>query len=423
MARSLKAILALDTVGYSRLMAADEEGTHARLKAHREELLDPAIAKYQGHVIKNTGDGLLAEFPSGVDCVACAVEIQRRMARRNQDVVPDRRLELRIGINVGDIMKDAGDIYGTGVNVAVRLEGLADPGGILISDDAYRQIHDKLEIELRDRGPQHLKNIDEPVRAYAVYMGSTDAIPSDAPKTKTRPSWRAGLGALVIAALVGALGWQVMRQNFPEDAAVAALERPSIAVLPFTNLSGDPEQQYFSDGLTEDLITELSRFPDILVFARNTTFQYRGDSVDVQTVADALGAAFVLEGSVQRSGDTVRITAQLIDGASGIHVWAERHDRPLADIFSVQDEITAKITATIGSQFGGVLARITSKSIQERAPNDLEAYELVLRAINLAYPVNAHDRYMLGAATLPSKARHRLEQRCRPRCRAMSGRR
>ena len=169
-----------------------------------------------------------------------------------------------------------GDIYGTGVNVAVRLEGLADPGGILISDDAYRQIHDKLEIKLRDRGPQHLKNIDEPVRAYAVYMGSTDAIPSDAPKTKTRPSWRAGLAALVIAALVGALGWQVMRQNFPEDAAVAALERPSIAVLPFTNLSGDPEQQYFSDGLTEDLITELSRFPDILVFARNTTFQYRG---------------------------------------------------------------------------------------------------------------------------------------------------
>ena len=394
MARSLKAILALDTVGYSRLMAADEEGTHARLKAHREELLDPAIAKYQGHVIKNTGDGLLAEFPSAVDCVACAVEIQRRMARRNQDVVTDRRMELRIGINVGDIMKDAGDIYGTGVNVAVRLEGLADPGGILISDDAYRQIHDKLEIKLRDRGPQHLKNIDEPVRAYAVYMGSTDAIPSDAPKTKTRPSWRAGLAALVIAALVGALGWQVMRQNFPEDAAVAALERPSIAVLPFTNLSGDPEQQYFSDGLTEDLITELSRFPDILVFARNTTFQYRGDSVDVQTVADALGAAFVLEGSVQRSGDTVRITAQLIDGASGIHVWAERYDRPLADIFSVQDEITAKITATIGSQFGGVLARITSKSIQERAPNDLEAYELVLRAINLAYPVNAHDRYM-----------------------------
>ena len=355
MARSLKAILALGTVGYSRLMAADEEGTHARLKAHREELLDPAIAKYQGNVIKNTGDGLLVEFPSAVDCVACAVEIQRRMARRNQDVVPDRRLDLRIGINVGDVMKDGGDIYGTGVNVAVRLEGLAEPGGILISEDAYRQIHGKLEIELRDRGPQHLKNIDEPVRAYAVRLEPADTIPSDAPATKSPPTWRVGVAAMVIAGLVGALGWQSVREPRVEAAQVENMafplpDKPSIAVLPFVDLSVEGNGEALADGISEDILTALSKLAELFVISRTTTFSYKGKDLTVKQVAEDLGVRYVLEGSVQRDGVRMRVTAQLIDALSGQHVWAERYDRDVSDLFSVKDEITLSIVANIGAE-------------------------------------------------------------------------
>ena len=364
MVRSLEAIMALDMVGYSRLMAADEEGTHARLKAHREELLDPAITKYRGHVIKNTGDGLLAEFPSAVDCVACAVEIQRRMARRNQDVVPDRRMELRIGINVGDIMKDGGDIYGTGV--AVRLEGLADPGGILISEDAHRQIHDKLEIDLRDRGPQHLKNIDEPVRAYAIRIESGDTIPSGAPATKSPPSWRAGVAALVIAGLVGALAWQSIRGPRVEAAVVADMafplpDRPSIAVLAFVNLSGDPDQDYLADGVAEDILTALSKLSQLFVISGTTTFTYKGRDVTVKQVAEDLGVRYVLEGSVQRDGEQIRVTAQLIDALSGEHVWAESYDRNVTDLFGIKDEITLNIVANVGSQIALGASELSSR--------------------------------------------------------------
>ena len=282
--RKLATILAADVVGYSRLTAADEEGTHARFKASLAEVIEPAIAKYQGRVIKNTGDGFLAEFASAVSCVACAVEIQRRLGRRNQDVVADRRLEFRFGINIGDVIADGGDVYGGGVNVAVRLEGMCDPGGILVSEDAYRQVHDKLEIEFQDRGPQNLKNIELPVRAYAVEMGS---VAGTAPVTSGgQPPQRMGLAiaAVVIAAVIGAIAWQSTRPPTVEAAVVENMafplpEKPSIAVLAFDNLSSDTDQDFLGDGIAEDIITLLAKSDALFVISRNSTFTYKGQPV------------------------------------------------------------------------------------------------------------------------------------------------
>lgn len=308
--RRLAAVLAADVAGYSRLMSADEEGTLARLKAVRRALVDPAIASHRGRIVKTTGDGMLVEFASAVDAVRGAVEIQNDMADQNASVPQGDRIAFRIGIHVGDIIIDNNDIFGDGVNVAARLEGIAEPGGVCISNDAYRQVKGKVELVCDDMGPQSLKNIAEPIQTWRVRL--TDQEPS-----------------------AGQSG-----SNGSERQALLLPDKPSIAVLPFQNMSGDPEQEYFCDGLVEDIITTLSKLARLRVIARNSTFVYKGHSVDVREVARQLGVRYVLEGSVRKSNNRIRITAQLIDAADGTHLWAERYDRAMDDIFAIQDEIT-----------------------------------------------------------------------------------
>src|SRR5438477_2370786 len=308
--RRLAAILAADVAGYSRLMGADEVGTLEALKAHRREVVDPAIAANNGRIIKTTGDGMLVEFASAVDAVQCALEVQRRMARRNADIVPDRRIEFRMGINIGDVIVDGTDIFGEGVNIAARLEQAAEPGGIMISQGVREQLANKVDASFEDAGEQQMKNISRPVHAFRISVDPTiSPIVNPAPDPGT--------------------------------------EHPSIAVLPFVNMSGDPDQDFFADGLTEDIITALSRFRDLLVISRNSTFVYKGKAVNVQEVAKAFGVQYVVEGSVRKAGNRVRITVQLIDARTDRHIWADRYDRELADIFATQDEVTATIVATL----------------------------------------------------------------------------
>ncbi len=310
--RRLAAILTADLVGYSRFMEADEEGTLARLKSLREELFDPKIAEHHGRIVKTTGDGVLVEFASAVDAVRCAVEVQRHLTERNNATPENQRLELRVGINVGDIIIEGEDIYGDGVNVAARLEGLAEPGMVYISGSVFDQVAGKLDAAFDDLGEQKVKNITKPVRVY-----------------RTR----------------GQAGEETA---YGDVSAVASLpDKPSIAVLPFNNLSGDPDQEYFADGMTEDIITGLTRFRSLFVIARNSTFAYKGKSPDVREVARDLGVRYILEGSVRRGGERIRITGQLIDAATGNHLWAEHYDRELEDIFAVQDEVTEAIVAAI----------------------------------------------------------------------------
>jgi len=333
--RRLAAILAADVAGYSRLMGADEEGTLAALKSHRHELIDPKISEHRGRIVKTTGDGLLAEFASIVDAVRCAVDIQRLVAERNIAVPADHRIEFRIGINVGDVMIDEDDIYGDGVNVAARIEPLAAPGAICLSDDAYRQIQGKLPLSVTDMGEQRLKNIAQPVRVYAV-----------------RPD------------------------GSPLRPALSLPDKPSVAVLPFQNRSGDPEQEYFVDGMVDDIITGLSRIKWLFVIARNSAFTYKGRAVDVKQVGRELGVRYVLEGSVRKLADRVRITGQLIDAATGAHVWAERYDRKADDIFVLQDEIAISVVGAIEPS----LRRAEVERVKRKRPDSLDAYDLVLRA-------------------------------------------
>jgi adenylate cyclase len=301
--RRLAAILAADVVGYSRLMGINEEGTLAALKVCRRELIDPKIAEHRGRIVKTTGDGALVEFASVVDATRCAMEIQHAMAERNAAIPEDRRMEFRIGINVGDIIIDEADIFGDGVNIAARVESIAEPGGISVSEDAWRQVQGKIAANFADAGEQSLKNIARPVRVYRVELGKHS--PAElAAQTSQTP------------------------------------DKPSIAVLPFQNMSGDPEQDYFCDGLVEDIITTLSKLAGLRVIARNSSFVYKGRSVDVRVAARELGVRYVLEGSVRKSGNRIRITAQLIDAKDGTHLWAERYDRAIDDIFVIQDEIT-----------------------------------------------------------------------------------
>jgi adenylate cyclase len=307
--RRLAAILAADVAGYSRLMGVDEEGTLAALKDLRKSLIDPKITEHRGRIVKTTGDGALVEFASAVDASRCALEIQRAMSERNVDIPGDRRIELRIGINVGDIIIDGGDIFGDGVNVAARLEGLAEPGGICVSGRVQEDVEGKIGIAVEDAGEQQLKNIARPVRVYRVGVGAGE--PAGSRQTMTLP------------------------------------DKPSIAVLPFQNMSGDPEQEYFVDGMVDDIITGLSRIKWLFVIARNSTFTYKGSAVDVKRVGRELGVRYVLEGSVRKLADRVRITGQLIDAATGAHVWAERYDRKSDDIFALHDEIALSVVGAI----------------------------------------------------------------------------
>jgi len=336
--RKLAAILAADVAGYSRLMGADEEGTLARLKACRRELMDPEIAEHRGRVVKTTGDGILIEFSSVVDAVRCAMDVQRGMAERNANVTDEQRIEFRVGINLGDIMIDAEDIHGDGVNIAARLESIAEPGGICISDSSYQQVRDKFTVHFEDMGVQQLKNIARPVRVYRVPIGRS------APR---------------------------------ERPALALPDKPSIAVLPFQNMSGDPEQEYFADGMVEDIITELSRIRWLFVIARNSTFTYKGQAVAVKQVARELGVRYVLEGSVRKGGNRVRVTAQMIDATTGAHIWAERYDRDLSDIFAVQDEITASVAGVIEP----ALAEAEQQRVLRKPPERLDAWEAYQRGL------------------------------------------
>ncbi len=341
MERRLTAILAADVVGYSRLMGANETGTLAALKTLQTDFIDGKIAGHQGRIVKLTGDGMLVEFPSVVNAVACAAEVQRGMRDRNAGVPQDHRIEFRVGVNLGDVIVEGEDIFGDGVNVAARLESIAKPGGITISGSVRDHVGNRLDLAFEDMGEQTLKNIERPIRVYSVSLNSPAA--------------------------------QDIKDATP--AREEQLERPSIAVLPFNNMSGDPEQEYFSDGITEDIITDLSKVSGLFVVARNTAFTYKGKPVKVQQVGQELGVAFILEGSVRKAGSRVRVTGQLISSKDGGHVWADRYDRDLTDIFAIQDDITHAIV----EQLKVKLLPQEKKSIGQTPTDNVEAYTYYLR--------------------------------------------
>jgi TolB-like protein/class 3 adenylate cyclase len=359
--RRLAAILAADLAGYSRLMGADEEGTLERLKALRRELLDPKIAEHHGRVVKTTGDGMLVEFASVVDAVRCAVAVQRAMPERNTGVGADSRIELRIGINLGDVIVEGDDLYGDGVNIAARIEALADAGGILVSNTVHDQVRDRLPFLFEDLGEQQVKNIARPVRVYRV----RDLGAAKSPLAPAQP-------------------------------VLPLPDKPSIAVLPFANLSGDPEQEYFVDGMVEEVITALSRIRWLFVLARNSSFTYKGQAVDVKQVGRELGVRYVLEGSVRKAGQRVRITGQLIDAVTGAHLWADRFDGSLEDVFELQDKVASSVAGVIEP---ALQAAETTRSASRPAA-DLTAYDLYLRAYAM----------VLSSARQIPEALHLLEQ-------------
>jgi len=346
--RRLTAILAADVAGYSRLMGADEEGTLAGLKAHRRALVDPKITEHRGRIVKTTGDGILVEFASVVDALRCAVDVQRGMVERNADVAQEKRIEFRLGLHQGDIIIDGDDIFGDGVNVAARLEGLAEPGGICMSGRVQEDARGKLDVAFEDAGEQQLKNIERPVRVYRVRLGGAAASP--------RP-------------------------------ALPLPGKPSIAVLPFQNMSGDPEQDYFADGIVEEIITALSRFRQLFVIARNSSFTYKGRAVDVKQVSRELGVRYVLEGGVRRAANRVRITAQLIDAATGAHLWADRFDGGLEDIFDLQDEVTTNVVGAIAPK----LEQAEIDRAKRKPTENLDAYDYYLRGMASLYQFSSRE--------------------------------
>ena len=345
--RRLAAILAADIAGYSRLMGVDEEGTLRQLKVHRKELVDRKITEHRGRIVKTTGDGMLVEFVSVVDAVRCAVDVQRSMAERNSNEPAETRIEFRIGINVGDIIIDGDDIFGDGVNVAARMETLADPGGIMVSGIVHDQVRDKLSFSFEDLGEQTVKNIARPIGVHRVQIAA--------------PELPATRGAAPAA-----------------QAVAAASDRPSIAVLPFQNMSGDPEQDYFIDGIVEDIITALSRNHALLVIARNSTFTYKGRAADVKKVGRELGVRYVLEGSVRKSADRVRVTGQLINVSTGAHLWADRFDGELKDIFDLQDDITLQVVGAIAPK----LEHAEIVRAARKPTESLDAYDYYLRGVS-----------------------------------------
>ena len=355
--RRLAAILAADVAGYSRLMGADEEGTHERLQAHLRQLVEPKIGEHRGRIVKNTGDGMLAEFASVVDAVRCAVEVQRGMVDREPEVPEGRQIRFRIGINIGDVIVEEHDIFGDGVNVAARLEALAEPGGVCISRMVQDQIRDKLPYQFEDMGEQQVKNIARPVRVYRIGVRAPVTLPF---------------------------------AEEPEAAIKAPLplpDKPSVAVLPFHNMSGDPEQEYFADGIGEDVITALSRYPSLFVIARNSCFTYKGRAVDVKQVARELGVRYVLEGSLRKSGNRIRVTAQLVEAETGNHIWADRYDRDLANIFAVQDEITEAVTIAIAP----AIAEAELRRAVRRPMGNLDAWAAYQRGLWHVFKISRDD--------------------------------
>jgi adenylate cyclase len=358
--RKLAAILVADVVGYSRLAGADEDRTLSRLRGLRSDLIDPAIAAHRGRVVKRTGDGSIIEFRSVVDAVRCAIEVQTGVIDRNAGVQPERRIEFRVGIHLGDVVEEMdGDLMGDGVNIAARLESIAKPGAICLSEDAYRQVKRRLDLAVTDLGPTHLKNIAEPVRVYAMEVGQPAAAKPMVPAFK--PRWSAiPLVVTVSLLLLAAAGtWYLVGGHLTKLAEPAHL---SIVVLPFTNLSGDPSQDYFADGITENLTTELSRIRDSFVIARNTAFTYKGRNVDAKEIGKELGVRYVLEGSVQRDQDRVRVNAQLVDAESGSHLWAERFEEDRADLFKLQDQVVARLANSLGYELTRAEAAKGSRS-------------------------------------------------------------
>ena len=350
--RRLAAILAADVAGYLRLMGAEEEGTRERLKAHFRQLIEPKIQEHRGRVVKNTGDGMLAEFPSVVDAVRCAAEVQRAMIDRNADIPEDKRISFRMGINLGDVIVEPGDIFGDGVNIAARLEALAEPGGICISGVVHNQVRDKLPYLFEDIGAQSLKNIDRPVHVYRIRIAAAaPALPTAAPTA------------------------------VPES-PLPLPDKPSIAVLPFNNMSGDPEQEYFADGMVEEIITALSRIRWLFVIARNSSFTYKGQAVDVKRVGHEVGVRYVLEGSVRKASNRGRITAQLIETTTGAHLWADRFDGSLEDVFELQDMVAVSVAGIIEPTLQATEIRRSAN----RPTGDLTAYDLYIRALSGLYP-------------------------------------
>jgi TolB-like protein/class 3 adenylate cyclase len=351
--RRLAAVLVADVAGYSLLMGANEEGTLERLKAVRKTLVDPAFASHRGRIVKTTGDGMLVEFASAVDAVRSASEVLRAMATQNASVPQNLRIEFRIGIHVGDVIVDDDDIFGDSVNIAARLESIATPGGVCISDDAYRQIRGKVEIACDDMGPQPLKNIAEPMRVWRVRLtGQTPSTLQSGPAVS-------------------------------QPRALPLPDKPSIAVLPFTNLSSDPEQEYFADGMVDDIITALSHFKALFVIARNSSFTYKGRAVDVKQVGRELGVRYVLEGSVRKAANRVRITGQLVDTATGAHLWADRFDGGLGDVFDLQDQVTESVVGAIAP----ALEKAEIERARRKPTESLDAYALYLRGLLRFYQV------------------------------------
>jgi len=345
--RKLAAILAADIAGYSRLMGADEAGTLARLKEYRRELIEPKNKQYRGRVVKTTGDGILIEFPSVVDAVSSAIEVQRGMRERNADIPPEKRIEFRIGINLGDVIIEGRDLYGDGVNIAARLEGLAEPGGICISETVLNHARGKIAFDVEDLGEQHLKNIARSVRVFRIVVDRT--------RRET-----------------------ILRARAP---ALALPDKPSIAVLPFQNMSGDPEQEYFTDGMVEEIITALARMRWLFVIARNSSFTYKGRMVDVKQVGRELGVRYVLEGSVRKAANRLRITGQLIDASTGMHLWADRFDGGLEDIFELQDQVTSSVIGAIAPK----LEQAEIERAKQKPTESLDAYDYYLRGMAAVY--------------------------------------
>ena len=361
--RKLAAILAADVVGFSRLASTDEDRTLARLRALRSDLIDPTMAVHHGRVVKRTGDGILVEFRSVVEAVRCAIELQNGMIERNAGLPPERKIEFRVGIHLGDVVEESdGDLMGDGVNIAARLEGIAKPGAICLSEDAYRQVKARLDLAVSDLGSTQLKNIPEPIRAFSLEVGKSAQAQPATPTERARPD--------------------------KPSAQLALPDKPSIVVLPFNNMSPDSEQEYFSDGISEDIITDLSKVSALFVIARNSAFAYKGKAFNIPDICRELGVRFALEGSVRKAGNRVRITAQLIDGLRGGHLWAERYDRDLTDIFAVQDDVTQHIVAALK-----VTLSETEKSlIAESGTKNVDAHDFFLKGRELLF-VNTRQSF------------------------------